>query len=515
MGLFNNKIWNLKLIDARLYLISFMVGVLTGLITVPYHYLLTLFFNIRLAFFQASHPWFIHVMVFLGLWGVLLLVALLLKYYPLIMGGGISQTRGAINGRIVYKHSFQQLMAKFTGGLLSVGSGLSMGREGPSVQIGSYIGDLVGKWGHVLSGERKQLLLAGASAGLSSAFIAPLAGATMVIESIERFDAPKTAIASLLAGVTAGAVANIIYPLDLYKHITVSPLDLSVLMQIKFYVVFTLIVSLFGKFYSIMMLNIKRLYPMLKLPLALKLFNLMLMTYVISMFVTELTGGGEQFLLQQCNGGSDSIWWLTGMLLLHMFFTCASFSSGLPGGSFIPTLVTGALLGKIVGLIMVNLGYIEPDNISFIMLLGMSAFLVAVVRTPITSIILITEITGHFEVFYPSIVLAGLTFYLTEMLNIIPFNVMFYNEMINKPYFQNEKRIRLDLEVMTGSYFDGKTLQTLQLPSSCVLVGIKRDWHQIDLNNVTIMPADQITIELDSKDIEKLYDPLISMANIY
>ena len=83
-------------------------------------------------------------------------------------------------------------------------AGLSLGREGPSVQIGSYIGTLVSRWGHILKGERKQLLAAGAGAGLSAAFAAPLSSSLLVIESIERFDAPKTAITTLLAGVVAG-----------------------------------------------------------------------------------------------------------------------------------------------------------------------------------------------------------------------------------------------------------------------------------------------------------------------
>lgn len=89
-----------------------------------------------------------------------------------------------------------------------------------------------------------------------------------------------------------------------------------------------------------------------------------------------------------------------------------SVSSGLPGGSFIPTLVTGGLLGQIVGLVGVRYGVIGQENVSYIMLVSMSAFLVAVVRTPLTAIVLITEITGHFEVFYPSVVVGGLTYYL-------------------------------------------------------------------------------------------------------
>ena len=66
-----------------------------------------------------------------------------------------------------------ELVYNFVGGILSVSTGLSLGREGPSVQIGSYVGCLVSKWGRVLAGERKQLLSAGAGAGLAAAFAAP------------------------------------------------------------------------------------------------------------------------------------------------------------------------------------------------------------------------------------------------------------------------------------------------------------------------------------------------------
>ena len=215
-----------------------------------------------------------------------------------------------------------------------------MGREGPSVQMGSYIGDLVGKWGHILSGERKQLLAAGAGAGLAAAFAAPLAAATLVIESIERFDAPKTAITTILAGVVAGTIANMIFPINPYHEINAVAPDLSFSLQIKLFLLFAVIVSVFGKFYSLLMLYVKRLYPAIKQPEYIKLLGLLIMAYTISLTLTDLTGGGEQFLMEQALGGKESILWITGMMLLHKVFTVYSFSSGLPGGSFIPTLVT-------------------------------------------------------------------------------------------------------------------------------------------------------------------------------
>lgn len=98
------QIWKLKLIDARLYFVSIFVGLLTGLVAVPYHYLLWYFFDVRKTFFTAHYPWYWHILLFFILWGILIFVASLVKRMPLIAGGGIPQTRAANNGRIRYEH---------------------------------------------------------------------------------------------------------------------------------------------------------------------------------------------------------------------------------------------------------------------------------------------------------------------------------------------------------------------------------------------------------------------------
>ena len=93
-------IWKLKLVDARLYFVSMFVGLLTGLVAVPYHYLLYYLFHLRSGFF-ASHPaWYWHIPLFLFSWGILVFVMWLVGKMPLIGGGGIPQTRGVINGRL-------------------------------------------------------------------------------------------------------------------------------------------------------------------------------------------------------------------------------------------------------------------------------------------------------------------------------------------------------------------------------------------------------------------------------
>ena len=259
-------IWKLKLVDARLYFVSMFVGLLTGLVAVPYHYLLYYLFHLRSVFF-ASHPaWYWHIPLFLFSWGILVFVMWLVGKMPLIGGGGIPQTRGVINGRITYRHPFIEMVSKFVGGILSFSAGLSLGREGPSVQIGSYVGSLVSRWTHILKGEQKQLLAAGAGAGLAAAFAAPLASSLIVIESIERFDAPKTAITTLLAGVVAGAVASMVFPVNPYHLIEVTEPVFAFFVQVKYFLILAVIVSVCGKFYSSTMNAFRHVYAKVNSP---------------------------------------------------------------------------------------------------------------------------------------------------------------------------------------------------------------------------------------------------------
>ena len=289
-----------------------------------------------------------------------------------------------------------------------------------------------------------------------------------------------------------------------YHLIEVSEPVLTFLVRMKYFLLLAVIISIAGKIYSVLMISFKRVYSKVKSPVYIKMFYLVLVAYIISLMQVNLTGGGEQFLLQQAQNGSTEIMWVLAVMLLHFGFSVCSVSSGLPGGNFIPTLVTGGLLGQLVGLVAVKYGIIEPPNITYVMLISMSAFLVAIERTPLTAIVLITEIT-----------VGGLTYYFTELLQMKSFNVILYEDMINSPDFREEKRYTLSVEVMTGSYLDGKAVSELSLPEHCVIINVHRDGKNLVPVETSLIPGDQVQIEMDSQDIEKLYEPLVSMANIY
>lgn len=508
-------VWKLKFVDARLYFISIFVGLATGLVAVPYHYLLRYFFSIRQGFFQSHPKWYYYVAAFFLMWATLIFVAWLVKKLPYITGGGIPQTRAVINGRIQYTHPLLNMLAKFVGGILSMVSGLSLGREGPSIQFGSYVGWIFSKWGRVLAGEQKQLLAAGAGAGLSAAFAAPLSSSLLVIETIERFDAPKTAITTLLAGVVAAGVSLWLLPIHPYSLVQVVVPGFGLLSFIKMFLIIALLISVIGKLYSLTATQFRSLYKKSKLPFTIKMLYLVIVAFIISIYNVNLTGGGEQFLIQQSIGTNTELKWLIIMTAIHLIFTLMCVSTELPGGSFIPTLVNGGLIGRIAGLYMVERGFIGYEHVNFIMLLCVSAFLVAIIRTPLTAIILITEITGEIDLLFPSVLVGGVVYYLTELLQVKPINNQLYSEMIKNPLFKANERTTLTVEVMTGSFFDGKIVDDLHLPIGCQLLSIHRDRKDFSPTGMTIVPGDQLAIELDSDDVEKLYEPLTSMANIY
>ena len=101
------------------------------------------------------------------------------------------------------------------------------------------------------------------------------------------------------------------------------------------------------------------------------------------------------------------------------------------------------------------------------------------------------------------------------MLQLYPVNVILCGDRISSPALKEEPRYTLSVEVMSGSYLDGKIVDELRLPERCVIINVHRDRKNWAPKGQRLMPGDQVQIEMDSQDIEKLYEPLVSMANIY
>ena len=192
------------------------IGAVAGLVVVLFRLILGKLEILleELVVYVQVHPWFMAVWFLILLCGAVI-TTLLLKWEPMISGSGIPQLDGEIQGY------FQQtwwrvLTAKFLGGIITIGSGLSLGREGPSIQLGAMVGKGFARLTKRMKVEEKMLITCGASAGLSAAFNAPIAGALFALEEVHKNFSVEILLSSMASAITANFVSRNVFGL---KHV--------------------------------------------------------------------------------------------------------------------------------------------------------------------------------------------------------------------------------------------------------------------------------------------------------
>ena len=188
-----------------------LIGVLVGVAVVLYRLALTSAEEISFAVYAyiRSHTGWIPAL-FLGLGALGYGVGLLVSKYRAISGSGIPQVKGIMTG---YMETgwFSTFLAKFLGGTLSILAGLSLGREGPSIQLGASLAQGVGDKLAKTRAERKILIASGASAGLAAAFNAPLAGVMFAMEEIFKYISPLILLSTMVSAIVADCVSRIVF----------------------------------------------------------------------------------------------------------------------------------------------------------------------------------------------------------------------------------------------------------------------------------------------------------------
>lgn len=498
----------------KFYLLCILVGLLTGLVAIPFRYLLVKSVVVRDFLYGAHASWWLHVGVVVLMWAVAMLIHRLVVMYPLISGSGIPQVEGMINGRFRFGHSLRMLAAKFVGGVLGIGMGFSLGREGPSVQMGTFVARWVARWAGVGTVFRKYLVMGGASAGLSSAFTAPLASAIFMVEEVERFDSKKIAISSLLAAIAGGWMARLVFPDQGFSAFdVVEPSGLGLWRWVVIFVLFSCLLSLEGKVFNVLLLRFQAGYRRMKQPVWLRVLGVVVATYILGCTLPDLLSGGEGFLIVEAGDGSTGLLLLSGVIVIELFFTPLCYATGFPGGIFLPLLVIGGLTGKWFGLCLSFAGVIGPEHYGYFMLIGMSALFAAVVRSPITGLVLILEMTGKFTIFFPMIVVVGLTFFVSAQLGVTPIYESLYRRLLPRDWERSRRRYVIPFEVCPDSYLEGRNVSGLCLPENCVLTRTIRDGRALPSGDLVLRVGDRVEIELESRDLEKLYRSFRSLAN--
>jgi CIC family chloride channel protein len=398
---------------------ALVVGLVAGLLATAFRLALARAEAGRVAWLSHYGPGLrIPLAVALGALGGGSALWLVRRFAPDAGGSGIPQLKGFVLGERGIEWR-RLLPVKFLAGLLGIGSGLALGREGPTIQMGGATGLMVSEWFRVRpgEGERKALIAAGAGAGLAAAFNAPLAGVMFVLEELAGNFTPVVFVSAFLASVAADVVGRVltgempVFPLHDLPAPNVSALPASLLLGLA--------CGLGGVLFNRCLLKSLDLYARLRWP-----------AWSVGALAGAIAGaaggllpgvaGGGGLLAERALTGEIALHWLPLLLAARFLLTMTSYGTGTAGGIFGPLLVLGALGGLAFGQTLHALlpaWAARPETFAVI---GMGGLLTAIVRAPLTGIVLMIELTGKYDFMLPLLACCLVAYGVAEALHDTP-----------------------------------------------------------------------------------------------
>ena len=471
-----------------------LVGVFAGGVIAFFRYALEQAETLRNSFYQTASLSFGWVFVWVAVsMGVAQLLYQIVQWVPMASGSGIPQVKGILAGRMRMPW-FKVLAAKLVGGIIAIGSGLSLGREGPSIQLGAAVGQGLSRFLGRSHMEERYLLTSGASAGLAAAFNAPLAGVIFSLEELHKNFSPAVLVAAVTASLSATVVSQYFYgeePVFHFVGLPVFPTHYFGLL-----LVLGVGVGLLGAGFNRGLLLSGRLYEVqTRITGMWKGVVPLVLAGALALILPEVLGGGN-VLVNELAGAHFDISYLWLLLLVKFLFTLLCYASGVPGGIFLPMLVVGALGGAVFSYGFVQLGVMDSFYSMNIIVFAMAACFSAVVKSPVTGSILIMEMSGAFHHMLPLVVVSMAAYLTADLLRIQPI----YEVLLERSLRKQGKGIGTDgackrsiVEVAVGinSLMAGKLVKQIEWPSSCLLFSLKRGEVEMTPNgNTRILPGD-------------------------
>jgi CIC family chloride channel protein len=395
---------------------------------------------------------------------------------------------------------------KISGGLLALAAGMSLGREGPTIQIGAAVGKLVARLTRAPRRSHNTLIAAGAGAGLAAAFNAPLAGFIFVMEELKREMSPLTYGAALISSVCAVAVSRLTFGQGAsFVLSNPSPVPLRGLPIV---ILLGILAALFGVAFNVLTLELINLRERVHLRRwqagALVGFVASLCLY----FMPDITGVGHELTNRLLSGEfvKASLGLLAVLLVAKLVLTSGSFATGVPGGIFAPILVMGSLFGYLGGSLVAQffpeLG-ISPQVFATI---GMASVLAASVRAPLTGVVLIVEMTQQYSLLYALLLGAFVSYLAADFLR----NQPIYEALLERDLHRTgdfailpDAAAPFDLTIEPDSFMDGRLVRDLRLPPNSLIVTLERDDGVIVPNGDTkLRYGDRVTILLGGEPPE-------------
>ena len=402
------------------------------------------------------------------------------------------------------------LWQKYILGILAIASGLMLGREGPSIQLGAMGGKGLAKKLALSPVEERALIASGAAAGLAAAFNAPIAGLLFVVEEVYHHFSRVFWVSTLAASLVANFVSLNIFGqtpvLNMPDHIP--HIDLS---SYWIFLVMGIFLGLTGYFYEVAVLNIGRLYQKLgscfKVTAPYYPLFAFLLILPIGYYFPHLLGGGNQLVLNLAHVPL-SIQMLIFYFAIRFIWSMISYGSGLPGGIFLPILALGSVLGALVAAVLLKFGLIHSNQLPLFVILGMSGYFSAISKAPLTAMILVTEMVGDIRTLMP-IGLVTLTAYITmDLLKGAPV----YEAMLEQlmPEVTNGSDVLTLIEIPVSEKLAGRQVRDLDLPRDLLITTHQHNGKNSTVHGSTrLYLGDSIYLVVKETDIGRVKELLL------
>lgn len=425
-----------KRFSLRLLLEGLAVGLGAGISISIFRYLLAgseilrpvIYHNLREALADGQWQWLaLYILSFII---IAYLLKLIVAREPMCTGSGIPQIKGILQGDMSMRW-FSVLWSKIIGGVLAIGAGMSLGREGPSVQIGACVGQGLSQTSRRTRFESRILMTAGAGAGLAAAFNAPLAGVIFGLEEMQKTISPALLLTGITASITAATVTEVVFgmsPVFSMGYLLPLPLNLFDVL-----VVAGIVIGLLGRLFNIALAYSLNTYSRLGLSGMKKPLVPLALAGILGFVLPEILGGGN-LLVDSLVVTDYTIGFLCLLFVGKFLFTMICFGSGVPGGIFLPMLVLGAAGGAVLAKLLVLAGLLPAMYYADIIVFGMAAYFSAVVKSPVTGSILILEMTGSFQHMLALLVVSLTAYVISDLTGGRPV----YDELLDRALGKNK-----------------------------------------------------------------------------
>ncbi|MBD2448424.1 chloride channel protein [Nostoc sp. FACHB-152] len=333
------------------------------------------------------------------------------RFAPEASGSGIPQVKATL-ANVPMKLSWRVAGVKLLSAMIVIGSGLTLGRQGPTVQVGAGLAAGMSRLVPTSPDHRRQMIAAGAGAGLAAAFNAPLAGVIFIVEELLQDLSGITLGTAIIASFIGGVVSRLLGGRSLHLNLQMiqSSSQFS-LPEIPFFLVLGILAGLLGALFNRGLVVSIKFYNNLHISLPLKVALAGFVSGVIVAMLPEYyrnnTGLREYIITIDSSASIAAIAFVAQFIL-----TLIAFGSGAPGGLFAPSLILGSCLGHLVGVWESHL--LGVGSLSTYALAGMGGFFSAVSKVPITAIVIVFEMTTDFNLVLPLMIVAVVAYLVAD-----------------------------------------------------------------------------------------------------